>query len=400
MGQTGKNITVDYKLESAFNTAPGATGAKRLRLTPSSGLSLKRAEIRSNEIRADGLSSISRLGSNSVDGSYNAELSVASFDEIIEAIMRSTWVAAVTITEATAGLTSITTTTSTIVASAGSWVTAGVREGDVIRLTNHSTAANNSINLRVRTVSALTITVYGTPLTANAVADTAFTVTVGKKLKNGSTPTRRSFYIEQRGADMDASEVFGGCRFVGLKVTGTPDGMAQMEITIVGANEGTPLSGGASPYFTSPTEYTSVALVFTDAIIAIGGTDAVVLTAFELMLQITASGLPVIGGNTTPDVYDNDCRLSGSFSLPRADLTNITRLQGETEIALHLMLVEPEAEPKDYIAISVPRVKVLGSTAPLGNDGAMIETVPWTAGVSAGSTGQDTTLLTVSTSAA
>ena len=42
----------------------------------------------------------------------------------------------------------ITTTTSTIVAAAGSWITAGVRVGDIVTLTGHSTAANNSLRLR------------------------------------------------------------------------------------------------------------------------------------------------------------------------------------------------------------------------------------------------------------
>jgi len=79
-------------------------------------------------------------------------------------------------TEATAGLTSITTTTSTIVASAGSWITAGFAVNDVVILTGHSTAANNNKPLNITALTASTMTVAQT-LVADGVADTAFTVT-------------------------------------------------------------------------------------------------------------------------------------------------------------------------------------------------------------------------------
>lgn len=397
--QSGKNMVIAVKPEVTFNTAPGTGSAVQMRFNPSPGLSLKKALIRSGEVRSDGLSSMARHGSQSVEGSFTSELANGAFDTILEALMRSTWVAATVITEATAALASITTTTSTIVASAGSWITAGVRAGDVFRLTNHSTAGNNSINLRVKSVTASTITLHGTPLILNATPDTTFTVTIFKKLKNGATPTKRTFYVEEYFQDADVSQVAGGCKWISMKITGQPDGMATVEFGLLGASL-SPLASGASPYFVSPTLNTAIALVFADATLSYNGSDVAVATAFELNYVITAKTEPVIGSTTTPDVFDNDANLTGSLTLIRQDLANLTLYKNETEFALHVLLVEPESEPKDAISLFVPRVKLTDVSAAKGNDGAMMETLPFTCGKSESVTGVDDSLLTISSSAA
>jgi hypothetical protein len=402
--QTGKNIVVAYKLQSVLGTAPGASGAKQLRLTPSPGLSLKKAAIQSNEIRSDGQTTMGRHGSREAPGSYNIELSVGSFDEILEALMRSTWVAAVPITfDSGAALTSLTVNSSSQITFAGTTtpIAAGLRVGDVFRLTNMSTGANNNVNCRVKSIAASVVNLHGTPLTTQA-ADSACTLTIAKKLKNGATPTKRAFYIDEYNQDIDASEVFDWCRFVGLRIRGTPDGMAEAELTVLGATAGPPLSGGAAPYFTSPTQFTAGPLVFADATLSYNGVDIAIATAFELNLGIGAKTEPVIGSPVSPDVFDNDMRLSGSLTFIRQDLANVQKFIDETEVELHLLLVELEAEPKDFISICVPRLKLTAADAPLGNDGAMIETLPFMNGKKegAGAAGYDDSTLTISTSAA
>jgi hypothetical protein len=397
--QSAKNVTVNFKPEATFNTAPGASGAETLRFTPSPGLNLTAATIRSAEQRADSLQTMGRNGSQQVAGSFNADASLGSHDTLLQACMRATWSAALTITEATAGLTSITTTTSTIVAAAGSWITAGLRIGDVIRLTGHTTTANNNINLRIKALTASTITVHGTPLTLNASADTTFSIIRGKKLANPASPVKRTFYIEQNNVDIDASQLFGGCRFVSMKLTGTPDGMATWEFGVLGAGASN-VTGASAPYYTSPTTYNSVPLVFADAKISVGGVDIAIATAFELTYTINAATQPVVGSVTSPDVFDNDVSMTGSFSLIREDFDNLIAFTNETEFELHLLLTEPESEPKDYLSIYVPRIKFTGIDASLGGDGAMIETAPFQTGAQSATGGFDATLLTICTSAA
>lgn len=394
--QTGTGILVAYKAQPTKGTAPGAAGGKRLRLNSSPGLSLQRATILPGEIRSDRQSPMGRLGSKTVQGSYTADLSVGSFDEWLEAVMRSTWVASVALA---AGVgTEYTTTANTIVRASGSWITLGVRVGDVIRGTNFPDAANNNVNLRVTAVTAAAITVAET-LVANATADADAVVTVLRKLANADTPTRRAFYIEEYHEDIDQSEVFDYCRIVGFTIRGGPDAMATIEFQVMGTDADV-LATGASPYYTTPTLSTAVGLVFSDGLIRFQGADIAIATAFELTVTLNAATLPVIGSNTSPDVFDNRMDVSGSISMLRQDLDNVSAFNAETEYEMHLLLTEPESEPKDCVSIFVPRVKLSGVDAALGQDGGMIETLPFMVGKQEGVTGYDDTTMTISTSAA
>jgi len=403
--QTGANFIVAIKTEGAsFNTAPGATGATQLRLLDSPGLELAMAEIKSGERRSDLLDTMARMGSRQVTGSYNAEMIVGAHDVLFEAVMRATWVAAVAITvDGGAALTSFEVLSTSTFQFAGTTtpIVAGLRVGDVFRFTNMSNAANNSINVRVKSIAASVVTVHGTPLTVQA-ADSAATITILKKLSHPTTPVRRSFYVDQYFGDIDQSQVFGGVRFLGMKISGGPDAMAMVEFSAMGASM-TPLAtGGSSPYFTTPALPTGSPLVFADATISLGGVDIATLAAFELNYGITADTLKLIGATVTPDIYDNKATLSGSISGARSDLTRLTAYSAETEYELHVHLVEPEAEPKDCIDIYVPRIKLTGVTAQLGGDGAMIEQMNWTSGVKEGASalGFNTTMMTILTSAA
>lgn len=400
--QTGKNVVVAYKVEATYNTAPGTGSAKQLRLFASPGMKLDRALIENNEIRSDGLTSMARLGSRQAPGSYSGPLAVGAYDDILEAILRSTWVAATAVTfDNGAALTSLTVNSSSQVTFAGTTTpaAAGLRVGDVFRLTNMSTAANNSVNARVKSIAGSVVNLHGTPLTTQA-ADNACTLTIQRKLKNGATPTKRTFYVEEYNADtgVDVSEVFGGVKWIGFKITGTPDGLATIELQVLGAS-GNVLASGASPYFLSPTLNTADALVFVDATISYNGTDIANATAFELSYLTAAKAEPVIGSTVSPDIFDNDSKVSGTISLIRQDLSNVTLFLNETEVELHLMLVENESEPKDFISLYVSRVKLTSADAPLGNDGAMVEVLPFTVGAKVAATGYDATMMTISTSA-
>lgn len=400
MPQPGKALTVSFKVETTLNTAPTATGGEVLRFAPSPGLTLQKDAIRSNEVRGDGLTSIARHGSQSVTGSYAAEMSVGSHDTIFEAAMRASAVAAVVVTALTASLAEIITGSNTIEATttgAGSWAAAGLRVGDVFRISGQN-AANNDLNLRLKSMTTHTLTVHGTPLTVDASAETGFSITTGKKLSNPSMPVRRSFYVDEYNKIIDQSEAFGGVRFTGFTVRGTPNGMAEVTFNAMGMSASV-LASGASPYFSDNTEYTSEPLVFADAILSLGGTELAVGTSFELNYEITANTLPVIGSAVTPDVFDNDARLSGSLTILREDLTRLSSFIDEDELELMVLLQEPEAVPKDYFSFYVPKLKFMAFDAPLGSDNAMVDTMPWEAGFRASATGFDQTLLTILTSA-
>ena len=269
---------------------------------------------------------------------------------------------------------------------------------NVFRLTGQN-AANNDLNLRAKSMTTHTLTVHGSPLTIDASAVTVFSVTIGKKLSNPTTPVRRSFYVDEYNVGIDLSEAFGGVRWTGFGLTGSPNGMAELTLSALGMSVEA-LATGTSPYFDSPTEFTSTPLVFADAKISLGGNEIAIATAFELNYAVTAQTLPVIGSDTTPDVFDTDARLTGTLTLLREDMSLLSNFLDEDELELHIMLEEPEAVPKDYIGIYIPKLVLMNLDAPLGGDGAMVQTIPWEAGFRESATGFDQTLLTITTSAA
>jgi hypothetical protein len=400
MSQSGQNVSVRYKVEGTLNTAPGDTGAKVFPIT-GGGLGLTRTLIEDPSIRDDGQSGMARLGSGKVAGSYSGVLRCWAYDELLQAVLRSTWTAATAITvDAGAALTSFEVLSTSTFQFAGTTtpIAAGLRVGDVGRFTNMSNAANNNINTVVKSISGSVVTVHGTPLTIQA-ADTAATFTILKKLKHAATPTNRTFYFEEYNADIDLSEVFGGCAIDSVKITGGPDAMAMIEFGIVGLSS-TSLITSASPYYTSPTAYTTIGLTLADATLRWGGSTVVDLTAFEVSLSLSGSTLPTIGSVLGP--FENNAKVSGSISGVRGDLAAAAAVANETEFEFHALLIEPESEPKDCISIYIPRIKLANVSKSLGSSGPLIETRPFTVGKKEGAaaTGFDETMLTICTSAA
>ncbi|HEV7417866.1 MAG TPA: phage tail tube protein, partial [Tianweitania sediminis] len=156
--QSGRNVAVSYKLETEFGQLPGATDAKAFR--PNSGqLTLAKEAITSNEIRRDGMSTRGRHGSRSVTGQYAGDLSVGTFDELIEAVFRGTFEAALTIDQDAMASATIAVDANTITAPAGSFIAAGLRVNDVIRLGEGFAAGNQNLNVRIVGLTATTITV-------------------------------------------------------------------------------------------------------------------------------------------------------------------------------------------------------------------------------------------------
>lgn len=394
--QTGNNVSVRYKVQSGLGSPASGSGGKELPIVASGGLVPQKAAIESPEVRSDGMTSIGRHGSRSVGGDYAAVVRIGAEDELIEAAMRGTWEAAATITQA--DMTSITTTATTIIAASGSWITEGVRAGDVIRLADHSTASNNGKNIPVVSVTADTITVPAGYLTLDATPDTSFTLTRLKRVSNGITP--RYFTFEEYHADIDQSEVFTDCVVSSLALSMAADDTVQATFGIVGRDFAAETTGN-SPVLTSPTQYLSSNLVATDAVILKNGVAVSELTGFDFALDMGAATLPTIGATVSPDVFPNNATVSGSFSLVRSDLTYLSNFADEDILSLFFLLSEPGSEPKPCLAVYVPYLKLMSAPdAPLGGDGAMISTVNWVAGKQPTATGKLETMVTFSSSAA
>jgi hypothetical protein len=396
--QRSNAILVAIHRETAIAVQATATGATQVRITDSPGLTLSRAAVQSQEKRSDGLMTMGRLGYKLAEGSYNAEVAVgADTDLLLEAIARSVWSTAVAIGFAT--MTTVTVGTNQVVAAGGDWVTQGIRVGDIFRLAGYSTAADNDLNAPVIAVTSLTISVPTGTFTAGA-ADAAGTLTRLKKLTTGTTPTHYSHTVEQYEQDIDLSELFLGCRVVGVRLSFKPGAMVTATYTLMGISR-TALAVGTSPYFTSPALSTTLGLIADDSAIRMNGAAVADFTGFDLDFQIAANGQPVIGSLATPDIFDNDLAVSGTITGLRDDFANLTLYDAETEFEVSILLEEPGSTPKNCLSIFLPRVKIAALSAPVGGgDGAKVETLGLMVGPKVAATGYDGSIVSISSSAA
>ena len=375
--QTGSNYLVALKREEAATpgTAATAGSAAVLRTLDSPGMKLTRANIMSAERNAAMTKPIARIGFKGVDGSYNTEWSVGGgHDILLEALVRGTWSAESTITyDNSAALTSLEVTGTNEITSVGTTsFVAAIFEGDIIYLTDMSTAANNNVNCRVIGVAANVLTLAGTPLTIQ-VADIACSLVRLKKVYTPATPTRYSHTIEQYSTDIDLSELFLGCRLINAKFSFKPGQHATISFAFLGMDR-TLLLTGTSPWFTAPAVSTGISVVADDSVIVSGGSVVTTYTGMDLDFTIAAKGEPTIGNLVTPDIFDNDFSCSGSITGLRENFANLISYDAETEFALGMKLEEPVAAPKPAVGLWLPRVKIGGIEAPLGGDGGQIET--------------------------
>lgn len=395
--QTNANILVAARREATIGVQATATGATQVRLVGSTGLTLKRAPIVSAELRPDGLTSMGRLGAKTVDGGYTTELSVGGhIDLFLEALLRSTWVTATGIGFAT--MTTVAVATNGVVATGGDWVgSQGIRVGDIFTLTT-GVAANANLRNVVTAITSLTITTVTGAFTIAAATATG-TLTILKKLKTANPYVRYSHTIEQLDIDNDLSELFLGCRVVGGKLSFKPNS-TMADFTLLGVDH-VALATGTSPYFTSPSLTTGLALIADDSAIRKNGVTVATFTGFELNFAIKTRTEAVVGSFVSPDIFDNELDVTGTLTGLRSDFSNLTLYDAETEFEVQILLKEPGSAPQNCFNLYLPRVKISGLAAPVGGgDGAKIETLTLMVGPKVAATGYDGTIATISSSAA
>jgi hypothetical protein len=394
--QSGRQIIVSMKKQAGLGQPASGSDAKVFRANRGM-LGLSKQPIQSGENRRDGMMTRGRHGQKEVRGQYIADLSLGTFDHLFEAVMRSTFAADLVITEATASLTSITTTTSTIVDGGGSWITAGLRVGDVIRLTGHSSAGNNSRNLRITGLTTSTITVAET-LTANAVADTAFTITRPRTLVQGLDESY--WTVEEYETIIDASELFTDVKVGSMLLELQPNGMALLTFGLIGLDMEAKTAGDA-PVFTSPVATTSIGLTSVEAKILLGGAEVADLTAARLSFDLRAQTVPVVGATKSPDVFTNLSLVEGSITALRQDLSRVSNFLNEDQLSLALMFCENESEPKDFVSFFLGNLTLSNAAkSELGQDGPRTQELPIMVGVDERGGAYSQTMLKIATSAA
>ena len=395
--QNASSAGLIYAAETTFGTAPSAGGtSQRMRYTPGSGINLLKDGFASNEVRPDQQISDFRHGARRVEGSVTGELSTVTWDDWLAAVMRNTWTAGVSYTQATG--TSVALTGSVFTFGGGSLLTAGFKVGDIVRFTNVPApgAHVNNRNLRITALTATTMTVAAAPAGGNFTAQTTFTLAAaGRKITNGQLLNQ--FSIEQNYPDLDMSELFTGCRIGGASFSMPPNGIATVGWQILGQQMQV-LNGANAPYFTSPTAApTTGALTGIEGGLRLAGVEQAVVTQLDLNISLNLSQTPVIGTPITPEIFYGRTVVTGQVSFYLENETLLNAFGNETEVDLVAVCLAAGTAPQDFLAFNLQRVKLNAASKQLVGEGGIIAQAPFQALLRSGGAGTafDTTTLTI-----
>lgn len=401
--QTASNVQIAIKRQVAKGTPASGAGATGYNVFPAQGMKLVKGVIDNQVIRRDGQKKRKRHGSRSGTVAYRFPLSQGGLDSLFEAGVRGTWTPSFDITEAStlggsAAATSVTTTTNTIVLAAGSAILQGLSVGMMIKPAGLPDAANNGKWLRVVDLSAdgRTITVPTGSLTANAVADTAFTITVAKHLKNPQTLTEYYHTIEEYRQDSGKSYLMTDAKVCKIEFSASPEGLIEVTITFMGLD----VTAASSATFTNPTYATTVEQVMADGQIRIGGVDSGnVLTAAAWTWDMGGE-IPKTLSLVGPDVFLGLGDLSGSLTALSRDLVLFDAYSNETVLDQWITCQEPDAaDPIDFTNFYHGNLTLSDNSASYGQNGPLPEQVPWNAGIDETGVARALTTMIISSSA-
>ncbi|MGJ4893778.1 phage tail tube protein [Bradyrhizobium oligotrophicum] len=340
---------------------------------------LSKTAIQSKEIRQDAQPVRGRHGQQaSTGGPYSGELSLGTFDLVLQALLRGTWDSEITKTQA--DFTSLTTGAHTIPLASGNPITMGFRVNDVIQCTGLSDAANNGRNLRITGLSSTTITVAET-LTVNSTPDTTCSIIRrGRKVINppAGSLVNRYFTGEEYDADIDSSKVFTDCFWKTGKFSMAPNGIIMFEASWVGTGQTEVDSTSSSPVLTAPTLTASIPLAALDSTLRFGGTDVADIVSWDLTIENNAVAPAVVGSKISPTVLPGQFQASMNITLLKKDHAYMTSFLNEDGFSLSLLAAANAAEPKDFISINVPNFTLGGAddSARSTEGGARTVTIP------------------------
>ena len=375
---TGVGKQVIYKVQPALGTK-ASTGSAQILRRVTSGLELRKNTFQSNEIRTDYQISDFRHGTKYVEGPLAGELSPGTYKDFFAAALRRDFAAVTALT----GL-SITITGSaapyTITRGSGSFLTDGIKVGDVVKLTAGSFAApNTGKNLFVASVAALTLTVYplnNSSMTAEGPIATATLTVVGKKTYVPTTGhTNKYFTIEHWHSDISESESFVDCKVNTVAVAITPTGMATVDFGFLGRSQDL----AASQYFTAPTAATTTGVTAgANGLLMVSGATVGNVTGISFDINGNMTREDVIGSSSSPDIFAGSVLVSGQITILFEDDTYSQMFEDETEASIAVALTTSNDAAADFVSFVMPRIKVGGNSKDDGQKG-IVQTLPFTA---------------------
>jgi len=377
---------------TTISTRTGGTYMRRI----SSDISLKKETYESEEMRTDYQVADFRHGVRSVGGSISGELAsagaVATSPQrlLLAALCRKVWAAGGTAASCTAmAIADGTLPLKTLTRTGGSNITDGFKIGDVITILS-GTGATTQVGQPLLVVSMTATVMTVLPLNGAALLNASLTVAVAFATKGWKTyvpatgHTDDSFLIEHFFSDIAQSELFSGCKVQSCNIDLPPSGISKIGFEIMGRDmlDTTARRGSVATtaeYFTTPAAAPSTGVMSAvNGVVSAGGSPMALLTGLSIKIDGNMSAEPVVGSNVYQDISEGRVKVSGEMSVFFQDATMRDAFVNETSIEICAAFSAGSANSDDFIAITLPRVKLGGADKSDGEKGLTM-TMPYTA---------------------
>jgi hypothetical protein len=374
-----------YKRQTGVGAiASGGTGGQILRRKMSTFEQKRQVYATLDEIASFQQLISERQGVQQVDGKLDALFSPGTYSDLFGALLRRDFaVGATTGAIITVAVATTTGAAGTFTLSAGSFLTMGFKVGDGVRCAGWTAPAltNNAQNYLITGLTATVMTVLavnGVPLITKIAGDTVTISLPGKKTFVPSSGHTNIYYtIEDWDSQVLISEVSQDVKIGSCALTMPGNGNVTASFVMVGLSQ---LAPATTVYFAAPTvETTSNVVASATGVLMINGVVSGLVTGLNFTIngqETPADG--VVGTRNRPDIFRKKVLVSGSTTIYITDSSIDNYARNETEISISVLMTTDATSAGDFIAITMPRVK-LQASAPGDGEIGRIRTYQFTA---------------------
>lgn len=376
----GINKSIAYKKQTALNAPASGSGGQLLR-RETAVFNLEKQTYQNNEIAQHQQSTGSTHGLRSSRLAINGVLSPKTYSDMFSSLLRKVFVAITPIASVSLTIASSGGGVFTVTRAAGSFLTDGIKIGDVIRLTVGSlNAANINKNLLV---TALTATV-ATVIVVNGVAMAAegpiagCTVTVvGKKSWVPVTGHTQEYWtFEEYFSDIARSSIYTDVMMSSADIGLPSTGNATVQLGLVGLQVA--FSGTQS--LTTPTaETTTPVLSAVNGVLTAAGVKVGLITGASIKIDCSANNVGgVLGSNQSPDIQRGRVSVTGQMTVFFQDGVFQGYFDAATTLSATLVVADSSLAASDFVAFTIPKLKFSGAAIDDGEKGLVL-TMPFVA---------------------
>jgi hypothetical protein len=406
MAKTAQGINKITVIKAQTGLGVPAVGAGGQVLRRKTSVAKKtRATYTNDEIVQHQQSTGVNLGTASTSWDFDGLLSPGTYAVPLQSLLRKAFAAGAA-TVAAALTIAGTGPTYTVTRGTGSYLTDGVKAGDVVQLGggpfNAANAGNNLLVASLTDTVATVMTVNGSALVAEGpIAGGVMTVAGKKALAPMSGHTDTLFTVEEWYGDISKSELFPDLR-IGQADIGLPaSGNATIKIASQGLGVRT---RGNTQVLTSPAAATTTpVLTAVRGVVLANGVPQQGITSISMTIKGNLNAIgPVVGSNYNPDMSRGRVEVTGTFSALFDSTTLGTLYDNETVTSLVAVMAADTTNGSDFVAINLSAIK-LTDDAPDDGEKGIIRTYPFVAQINAagGSTqASDMTVISIQDSKA